>query len=183
MLGSLREVNLDDKSNFKALSYTWGQAAVPYGEGLGSTIPSVAPLSFRVSDAYPTALCKSVEEDQSKFWGPVTKLDKDEVYSIKIGANLWEFLLCYLEQHLRLFAREPVWDLWIDAICIDQKNDAEKAIQIGLMGEIYASAGKVFIWLGKESKDLDTFLWMNAVVLSALKFMSFHLPTQQAFIE
>jgi hypothetical protein len=183
MLGSLREVNLDDKPDFKALSYTWGQAVVPYGEGLGSTMPSIAPLSFRVSDVYPTALFKSVEEDHRKSRGPVTKLDKDEVYSIKIGPNLSEFLLCYLEQHFRLFAREPVWDLWIDAICIDQKNALEKAIQIGLMGEIYASAGKVLIWLGKESKDMDTFLWMNTVVLSALKFMSFHFPTQQAFIE
>jgi hypothetical protein len=128
MLGSLREVNLDDKPNFKALSYTWGQAVVPYGEGLGSTMPSVAPLSLRVSDAFPTTLFKSVEEDQGKFRGPVTKMDKGEVYSIKIGANLSEFLLCYLEQHFRLFARQPVSDLWIDAICIDQKSAPEKAI-------------------------------------------------------
>jgi len=40
-----------------------------------------------------------------------------------------------------------------------------------------------FIWLGKESKDLDMFLWLNAVVFSAMKFMSYHFLTRQEFVE
>lgn len=36
-----------------------------------------------------------------------------------------------------------------DAICINQKDDAEKADQVGLMGEIYTRAQKVLIYLGE----------------------------------
>lgn len=42
--------------------------------------------------------------------------------------------------------------LWIDAICIDQKNDKEKATQIKYMGEIYSRANQVVIWLGEEAE-------------------------------
>ena len=38
---------------------------------------------------------------------------------------------------------------WIDAICIDQHNNAQKASQVRRMDEIYANAEDVFIWLGK----------------------------------
>lgn len=38
--------------------------------------------------------------------------------------------------------------LWIDAICIDQSNDAEKNQQVPLMKNIYEAASLVLIWLG-----------------------------------
>ncbi|KAK8032308.1 HET-domain-containing protein [Apiospora arundinis] len=37
--------------------------------------------------------------------------------------------------------------LWIDAICIDQTNDVEKAQQVARMAEIYANAEDVACWL------------------------------------
>ncbi|KAL8838121.1 MAG: hypothetical protein Q9170_002262 [Blastenia crenularia] len=40
---------------------------------------------------------------------------------------------------------------WIDAICIDQDNTAERNSQVMLMGDIYASANEVIVWLGPES--------------------------------
>jgi len=40
--------------------------------------------------------------------------------------------------------------LWIDQICIDQKNSAEKDVQIGLMDEIYSRCAECVIWLGSE---------------------------------
>lgn len=45
--------------------------------------------------------------------------------------------------------------LWVDAICINQDDDVEKSLQVALMGEIYASATRTWIWLGKESEDSD----------------------------
>ena len=39
--------------------------------------------------------------------------------------------------------------VWIDQLCIDQKNDEEKAEQILLMKDIYANAGTVVSWLDK----------------------------------
>ncbi|KAL7955011.1 heterokaryon incompatibility domain-containing protein [Trichoderma compactum] len=44
-------------------------------------------------------------------------------------------------------------NLWIDAICINQKDDTEKAVEVQLMYEIYANAERVNIWLGQGSES------------------------------
>ncbi|RYP14302.1 hypothetical protein DL765_006467 [Monosporascus sp. GIB2] len=41
--------------------------------------------------------------------------------------------------------------IWIDAICIDQKNDGEKSIQVAMMGEVFQKASRVIAWLGPET--------------------------------
>ena len=38
--------------------------------------------------------------------------------------------------------------LWIDALCINQTSDTDKAAQIPLMGQIYSAADRVLVWLG-----------------------------------
>lgn len=38
---------------------------------------------------------------------------------------------------------------WIDLLCIDQSNESERSQQVALMGEIYASAERVSVWLGE----------------------------------
>jgi hypothetical protein len=38
--------------------------------------------------------------------------------------------------------------IWVDAICINQSDDSEKASQIGLMEQIYTWASTAYIWLG-----------------------------------
>jgi hypothetical protein len=43
--------------------------------------------------------------------------------------------------------------LWIDQICIDQRNVLEKQKQIPLMGLIYSHATNTVIWLGDEGGD------------------------------
>jgi hypothetical protein len=67
--------------------------------------------------------------------------DRDE--EIRITENLHRALL---------FLRDPDVPriLWIDAVCIDQSNRAEKALQIPLMTEIYAKATRVIVWLGES---------------------------------
>lgn len=40
--------------------------------------------------------------------------------------------------------------LWIDSVCLNQRDQAEKDQQIPLMGQIYAHAGNVHIWLGDD---------------------------------
>ena len=49
----------------------------------------------------------------------------------------------------RLQAREFMTRLWIDSICIDQQDDAEKSHQIGLMKRIFTTAERVCVWLGE----------------------------------
>lgn len=57
--------------------------------------------------------------------------------------------------------------IWIDAVCIDQKNEEEKIIQIKMMSQIYASAQSVVVWLGPEMPD-DSGLKMALLVMGRL---------------
>lgn len=40
--------------------------------------------------------------------------------------------------------------LWVDAVCIDQDNKAERSQQVQQMGDIYASAMRVLVWMGED---------------------------------
>ncbi|KAF2108510.1 heterokaryon incompatibility protein-domain-containing protein [Lophiotrema nucula] len=51
--------------------------------------------------------------------------------------------LRYLKEKLGNFT------IWIDAICINQKDEGEKMNQILLMGEIYSKAETMYVWLGE----------------------------------
>jgi hypothetical protein len=48
--------------------------------------------------------------------------------------------------------------IWIDAICIDQKNDEEKGHQIQIMADIYGKANRVLVWLGESVERSDVAL-------------------------
>tara|TARA_R110002060_G_scaffold28376_2_gene38395 strand:+ start:200 stop:817 length:618 start_codon:yes stop_codon:yes gene_type:complete len=41
--------------------------------------------------------------------------------------------------------------LWVDAICINQKDAIEKSTQVRLMREIFSQAEETWIWLGPEA--------------------------------
>ncbi len=41
--------------------------------------------------------------------------------------------------------------LWVDQICINQENPAEKQSQVGLMSSVYLEAQQVVVWLGNET--------------------------------
>lgn len=57
--------------------------------------------------------------------------------------NLWEAL-----RHLRNGHDSTLF--WIDAICIDQDNLAERNRQVRIMGQIYFRAQTVVVWLGSK---------------------------------
>lgn len=48
--------------------------------------------------------------------------------------------------------------LWIDAICIDQRNDKEKARQIQNMHSVFSGAEKVLAMLGRVPVDVSIYL-------------------------
>ncbi|KAF2753755.1 HET-domain-containing protein [Pseudovirgaria hyperparasitica] len=57
------------------------------------------------------------------------------------------------------FRRRKMYSpIWIDQICINQKDDQEKNLQLGLMAEIYRSAVRVIVWLGIMSKTRNSAL-------------------------
>ena len=69
-------------------------------------------------------------------------------WSCSIRKNLWSFLSHYQRDEL-----SPC--LWIDALCIDQQNIAERNSQVTLMPEIYRSAQSVLVWLGPADLNSD----------------------------
>lgn len=75
---------------------------------------------------------------------------------LKIRCNLRDAL-----RRLRFNDRPRT--LWVDAICINQKDDREKTVQVREMGRIYRSAYQVIVWLGEDSECKDGRAYMGAV--------------------
>ncbi|KAJ4022814.1 hypothetical protein NW761_014962 [Fusarium oxysporum] len=73
------------------------------------------------------------------------KCDGTSSSSLRITPNVDALLRC-----LRASDETRCW--WIDAICLDQENDTEKAEQIPARGRIFAQAQQVHIWLGPEDE-------------------------------
>jgi len=45
--------------------------------------------------------------------------------------------------------------LWVDAVCIDQQKQEEKAAQVSMMNRIYTLARNVLVWLGPGTEKSD----------------------------
>lgn len=54
-------------------------------------------------------------------------------------------------KHLRKDSEEL--SIWADAVCINQKDEAEKNRQVMMMGKVYKKAENVFVWLGIADDD------------------------------
>lgn len=54
---------------------------------------------------------------------------------------------------LELRSPETICYLWIDQICINQRDPNERSKQIFLMGEIYIRAKCAVVWLGQAEHD------------------------------
>ncbi|KAJ4361009.1 uncharacterized protein N0V89_001578 [Didymosphaeria variabile] len=63
-----------------------------------------------------------------------------------VRENLFDFLATWTRKGQDV----NKW-FWIDALCIDQNNAAERNHQVQEMGNIYATAKEVIIWLGKHA--------------------------------
>ncbi|PVH79302.1 HET-domain-containing protein [Cadophora sp. DSE1049] len=94
-------------------------------------------------------------------------------YTLAVTQNLAEAL-----PYLRLEDRSRT--LWIDAICVNQRDMAERTSQVKRMADIYTKAARVVVWLGPESKDssmaIDLFNTICSNVTVDWQTSSFH-PT------
>lgn len=85
----------------------------------------------------------------SYAWGDPTPSHK---LSLRLN-DQWAFLPItrnadLLLRHLRdVHQKTP---LWIDGVCLNQSDEEENDQQIPLMGQIYAHAKRVHIWLGDD---------------------------------
>jgi len=95
-----------------------------------------------------------------------------DAYSVEITINNHAVLvkpnLFAALQELRSYFQDKevahVW-IWIDAICINQDNDEEKAKQIRSMHGVFSGAVEVLVWLGAVDDDirmvLRVFAWLG----------------------
>ena len=99
----------------------------------------------------------------------------------KVKANLYNAL-----ETLRSYFRgekAPKALLWIDAICIDQSDEQEKARQIRNMHDVFSRAQEVLVCLGDVSDDVGLFLhvlaWDELYADLGMKLSSEHLRMLQ----
>lgn len=121
-LHDIRAVRRDDPPppEYEALSYAWGSEA--------------DPSRVRVRS-------RSRKYDSHSYYLSITRNLDDALRALRkyhpAAGNPENTLASSLERVL-----------WIDAICIDQANAAEKGPQVAMMGSIYQSASRVVAWLG-----------------------------------
>ena len=99
----------------------------------------------------------------SYVWGDSSV--KREIYVnntlVLVTANL-EAALRQLQSHSRI---RQGFRIWIDALCINQTDLDERAVQVTRMKDIYARAWHVIVWLGPEAKNSD-------LAMMAIQFLS-----------
>ena len=126
-------VDLNEDTKYDALSYVWGEGTLPkkdiYLEN--SSMSDKSTLGKRRRSSVHDSREEEETVDFKRF--PVTP---------------------NLEAALRqLRSRDKIRHMWADAICINQEDPSEVRTQVQRMGQIYAMASQVSIWLGKMSEN------------------------------
>jgi hypothetical protein len=82
-------------------------------------------------------------------------------YTLAVTQNLAEAL-----PYLRLEDRSRT--LWIDAICVNQSDVAERTSQVKRMADIYSKATRVVVWLGPASEDSSMAIGFFNIICSKI---------------
>lgn len=94
----------------------------------------------------------------SYVWG--NENDKSPILVNNVDFPVTQNLKSALEQLYRRAEYRDKWH-WIDQICIEQENQAEKSIQVRHMHEVYSYAKGTLAWLGPGDEEL--FLGMDSL--------------------
>ncbi|KAF6820243.1 ankyrin and HET domain-containing protein [Colletotrichum sojae] len=108
---------------------------------------------------------RSLQECQQKYFAvsyawedpaPVDRLSLRDGRSLPLGKTL-----AALFDWLRKLGK--AFNVWVDALCIDQQNVAERERQVALMRQVYSSATIVLVWLGPSDAGSEAaFRVMNS---------------------
>ncbi|KAF2118819.1 heterokaryon incompatibility protein-domain-containing protein [Lophiotrema nucula] len=135
------ESDFDDRSVtvYEALSYTWDEP----GDG-GQNYISMSKLPNKAPglDSKRSVIAKALHLPSRKR----PSRPEAESSTVTIRPNLAACL-----KALRSPRQE--YTLWIDAICINQDDTAERSVEVGRMGSIFQLAQRVVVWLGLSSDE------------------------------
>ncbi|KAJ0305666.1 hypothetical protein Brms1b_010779 [Colletotrichum noveboracense] len=123
-------------------------------------ILSVHPASSIESPVIADLFLENFQTRQNPYealsytWGDSSNTEIITVNSVEL--NVTRNLRLAL-QTLRHQPRNPskAVQIWVDSICINQDNVAERNAQVSQMGKIYSRAVHVAIWLGDASETSD----------------------------
>ena len=102
----------------------------------------VCTLEVADLDVHPAYLALSYT------WGDTSSVKSIECNGVMsaVTANLFAALVRFRDRKDRVA-------IWVDQLCINQNDLAERAQQVQIMGQVYARASWVWIWLGEESDE------------------------------
>lgn len=86
----------------------------------------------------------------SHYWGP--PCDLETIYVEGKCVKIRKTLYCLLNALCRIGQARLIW---LDVICINQNNNAERSWQVSMMGDIYKYARRVKAWVGNADADTD----------------------------
>ncbi|KAI0108135.1 HET-domain-containing protein [Daldinia grandis] len=89
----------------------------------------------------------TAQEETDKRIDKLSKIIVCNDVQLSVEENLFN-CLTQLERNGRHYDR----DIWVDAICINQRDDCERNEQVSIMADIYSSAECVIVWLGAADK-------------------------------
>lgn len=135
------------------------QTKQPIYQGLDATISEIRVLTLHQGARDQELRCtlKTVSLDDnpafhalSYVWGAGTEKGHINIdgHVVPVTSNLATVLTQFRSHHhdsLQLHSMP----MWIDAICINQADLEERALQVRLMGRIYRQASRVLMWLGE----------------------------------
>jgi hypothetical protein len=91
----------------------------------------------------------------SYVWGASDQMRRIKINGepFQVRCNLWDFLNTVSIMSANKHSSSNRWynALWIDALCIDQENSLERNHQVQQMGQIYADAAQVVVWMGVDA--------------------------------
>ena len=128
----------DEIPSYEALSHAWASKM------------SRKSIQVHSSDPEPKTLNPLVEpfgQRRSARRKPNTSHASTCSTSLQVARNLALAL-----EHLRLPSEDRM--LWIDAICINQRDLIEKGHQVGRMADIFKPATRIVVWLGPATPRL-----------------------------
>ncbi|KAI1119734.1 hypothetical protein F5Y10DRAFT_259718 [Nemania abortiva] len=111
----------------------------------------------------------------SYAWGPVEDQRKILINGVELDVrpNLYAALLELRKSH---WVSRGI-RIWIDALCINQDDLAERAQQVTIMRSIYASAWQVVVWLGPSIESTllayTALAWLARAIRSGDKLKEF----------
>ncbi|KAH6986141.1 heterokaryon incompatibility protein-domain-containing protein [Ilyonectria sp. MPI-CAGE-AT-0026] len=167
----------------KTVSSGWEVFETPEGRYLFCYDPEDVEHISDAGHSYPGSDNEDEDDDDeiwarepafdclSYVWGPqgdpepafVEAASGGAIGSFKLGQNLASAL-----HHLRY--EDKPRTLWVDVICINQKDPDEKAVAVKCLSKMYSLTTRVVVWLGPEEND-------SAVAISLLAHVGAQVET------